>query len=52
MTAYCFAILSGNDTSLPACTVRRYRSVTCPTYQHALALAARLNAVICGWRVA
>ena len=52
MAIYRFAILSGNDARLPARTVCNYQLIPCQTYRHALEQAERLNAVICGWRMA
>lgn len=50
MLTYRLALLNGNTAHLSGCTVRGYITLSSHT-DHIKATAARLNALVCGWRV-
>ena len=48
---YRFAVLSSRAARLSDNRVSHYLTFTLSSHHQALALAERLNAVVCGWRV-
>lgn len=46
------AVLKGNTQCLSTCTFQHYTTIVVSSSDQAYALAARMNAVVCGWRVA
>lgn len=51
MLTYRLALLKGNASELSRCTVRGYATLSSHPEQ-IRALARRMNALVCGWRVA
>ena len=52
MVIYRLAVLKGNTARLSTCTVQHYTTIAASSRDQAYALAKRMNAAVCGWRVA